>query len=159
MRNLTRMGAMAAGLILSCALIAQGAAKLLTADPLTGLPLYPATDSRLHLGNQPTQLPESTVCRSKMQGDFYSVYDSKVDATVAWYSSRLSGFKKTHAYAAGRSQDTFYNSDGTMTVSISGTGGKEGENTDTYSVLYGRFQPGIPEKTILGLNQQKQVCP
>jgi hypothetical protein len=159
MRNMTRIGAISAGLMLSLALIAQGSVKLLTADPLTALPLYPATDSRLHLGNDPTQLPESNVCKSKMQADFYSVYDSKVDATLAWYASRLSGFKKTHAYAANRSQDTFYNSDGTLIVSITGSVGKDGENTDTYSVLYARFQPGLSEKMIQGMNQQKIVCP
>jgi hypothetical protein len=133
-------------------------AKLLTTDPLTNLPLYPATDSRLHLGNEPTQLPVSTICQSKMEADFYSVYDSKVEATVAWYAAHLAGFKKTHAYAAKRSQDTFYKSDGTVIVSITGSVGNDGENTDTYSVLYAHFQPPISEKTILGMNQQKLVC-
>ena len=142
-----------------CAPIAGGAPKLLTEDPLTGLPLYPATDSRLHLGNEPTRLPDSDVCKSKMQGDFYSIFDSKVDVTLAWYGSHLQGFKKTHAYAAGRSQDTFYNSDRTLVVSVTGSAGKEGENTDAYSVLYARFSPGLSEKTILGMNQQKMVCP
>ncbi len=141
------------------ALTAQGGTKLLTADPLTGLPLIPATDSRLHLGNAPTQLPESQVCKSKMQADFYSVFDSKVDATVAWYSAQLTGMKKTHAYAANRSQDTFYKADGTVVVSITGSPGKDGENTDTYAVVYMVYQPGLAEKTILGINQQKVVCP
>jgi hypothetical protein len=138
---------------------AHGGTKTLTADPLTGLPLYPATDSRLHLGNQPTRLPESQVCKSKMQADFYSVFDSKVDATLAWYSGQLTGFKKTRAYAANRSQDTFYKADGTIVVSVTGSPGKEGENTETYSVLYALFQPGLAEKTILGMNEQKVVCP
>jgi hypothetical protein len=138
---------------------ARAGTKLLTTDPLTRLPLYPATDSRLHLGNEPTQLPESSVCKSKMQADFYSVYDSRVDVTLAWYATHLHDFKKTHAYAANRSQDTFYKSDGTVIVSVTGSDGKEGENTDTYSVLYARLEPGLPEKTIVSLNQQKIVCP
>jgi hypothetical protein len=133
--------------------------KLLTADPLTGLALYPATDSRLHLGNEPTRLPDSYVCKSKMQADFYSVYDSKVDATLSWYTAQLPDFKKTHAYVANQSQDTFYKADGTVAVSVTGTVGKAGENTDTYSVVYFRFQPGLPEKAIVSLNQQKLVCP
>ncbi len=141
------------------ALSAKGGTKTLTADPLTGLPLIPSTDSRLHLGNEPTRLPESQVCKSKMQADFYSVFDSNVDATVAWYSSQLTGMKKTHGYAANRSQDTFYRADGTVVVSITGSPGKEGENTDTYAVLYMVYQPGLSEKTILGMNQQKVVCP
>jgi len=141
------------------ALTAYGSPKLLTSDPLTGLPLYPATDSRLHLGNEPTVLPESTVCKSKMQADFYSIYDSKVDATVAWYSAHLSGFKKTHAYAANRSQDTFYKPDGTLVVSVTGSPGKDGANTDAYSVVYAHFQPGLSERALITLNQQKVVCP
>jgi hypothetical protein len=94
-----------------------------------------------------------------MQVDFYSVYDSKVNATLAWYDAHLPGFKKTHAYAASRSQDTFYKTDGTVLVSVTGSPGKEGENMDTYSVLYARLQPGLPGKTIVALNQQRVVCP
>jgi hypothetical protein len=148
-----------AWLALAITLTASGGPKLLTSDPLTGLPLYPATDSRLHLGNEPTVLPESTVCTSKMQADFYSIYDSKVDATVAWYGAHLSGFKKTRAYAAERSQDTFYKPDGTLVVSVTGSPGKDGENTDSYSVVYARFQPGLSERAVITLNQQKVVCP
>jgi hypothetical protein len=136
------------------ALIAGGNTKLLTADPLTQLPLYPATDSRLH----PTRLPESTVCGSKMRADFYTVYDSKVDVTLGWYSAHLPGFKRTHAYAANRSQDTFYNPQATLAVSVTGSSGKADENTETYSVVYTRFQPALTEKAIISLNQQKVVC-
>jgi hypothetical protein len=143
-------------LVLGLAILTHAAT--LTRDPLTGLPLYPATDSRLHLGNEPTRLPESNVCQSKMQTDFYSVFDSKVDVTVAWYTAHLKGFRRTHAYAANRSQDTFYKPDGTILVSVTGDPGKAGENTNTYSVLYARLQPGISEKTIISLNQQKIVC-
>jgi hypothetical protein len=93
-----------------------------------------------------------------MQADFYSVYESKVDATLAWYGAHLPGFKKTHAYAANRSQDTFYNSERTLAVSVTGSSGKTDENTETYSVVYSRFQPALPEKAIIGLNQQKVIC-
>ncbi len=159
MRTISCLGSLVAMLIFSFVFAARGGTKLLTTDPLTGLPLHPATDSRLHLGNEPTQLPESQVCKSKMQVDFYSVYDSKVNATLAWYDAHLSGFKRTHAYAANRSQDTYYKIDGTVLVSVTGSPGKEGENMDTYSVLYVRLQPGLPEKTIVALNQQRVVCP
>ncbi len=145
--------------LVSCVvLFAGGNSKLLTADPLTKLPLHPATDSRLHLGNDPTRLPVSNVCGSKMQADFYTVYDSKLDATLVWYGAHLPGFKKTHAYAANRSQDTFYNSEGSLAVSVTGSSGKADQNTETYSVVYSRFQPALPEKAIIGLNQQKPVC-
>lgn len=145
-------------LVLSFAFFARGGTKLLTTDPLTGLPVYPATDSRLHLGNEPVRLPGSSVCKSIMQADFYPVYDSKVDATLAWYDTHLHGFKQTHAYAANRSQDTFYNAKGTIAVSVTGSASKEGDNTDAYSVVYERFQPSLTEKTIISLNQQKVVC-
>ena len=157
-RNMKPSIIVAIALVLCFVVIAGGNAKLLTADPLTNLPLYPATDSRLHLGNDPTRLPESNVCGIKMQADFYTVYDSKVDATLVWYGAHLPGFKKTHAYAANRSQDTFYNPEGTLAVSVTGTSGKADEITETYSVVYSRFQPALREKAIIGLNQQKVIC-
>ena len=135
--------------------IAGGNTKLLTVDSLTNLTLDPATDSPLHLGNDPTRLPESNVCGSKMQADFYTIYDSKVDVTLLSYAAHLPGFKRTHAYAATRSQDTFYNSEGTLAVSVTGSSGKADENTETYLVVYSRFQPALTEKEIIGLNQQK----
>jgi hypothetical protein len=144
-------------LVLGLALPAGGAP--LTSDPLTGLPLHPATDSRLHLGNEPTRLPVSTVCGSTMRADFYSVFDSTQDAIVAWYAARLKGFRRTHAYAANRSQDAFYNADGTIVVSVTGVPGGIGENAGTYSILYARLDPGLPEKVITSLNRQRVVCP
>jgi hypothetical protein len=143
---------------LSLTLLANGSPKTLTTDPLTNLPVYPATDSRLHLGNDPTRLPDGHLCKSTMQMDFYAVFDSKVDATVAWYAAHLNGFKKTHAYVNNRSQDTFYNADGTLVVSITGEPGKSDENTETHGLVYARFHPAISEKTILGMNQQTVVC-
>jgi len=136
--------------------LSAGAATL-TTDPLTGLPLDPATDSR-HLGNEPIRMHDSQFCKSKMQGEFYSGVDSKVDATVAWYAAHLAGFHKAHAYAGGRSQDSFYNDTGTLVVFVTGSPGKEGENTDAYAVTYYRLEPGLPAKTILSFTQQKVTC-
>jgi hypothetical protein len=136
--------------------LSAGAATL-TTDPLTGLPLDPATDSH-HFGNEPVKMNDSQICKSTMQGDFYSNVDAKVDATVAWYSAHLAGFHKAHAYAAGRSQDAFYNDAGTILVYVTGSAGKEGENTDAYAITYYRFQPALPAKTILSFTQQKIVC-
>ena len=136
--------------------LSAGAATL-TTDPLTGLPLDPATDSR-HLGNEPMRMHDSQICKSKMQGEFYSGVDSKVDATVAWYAAHLAGFHKAHAYAGGRSQDSFYNDAGTLVVFVTGSPGKEDENTDAYAVTYYRLEPGLPAKTILSFTQQKVTC-
>ena len=138
--------------------ISANSAPIDKTDPLTGLPLYPATSNVVDPGD-PMKLPETTICKSKMQTDFYSVYDAKVDATLAWCAAHLQGFKQTHAYADGRSQDAFYNSDGTILVSVTGSRGKEGENTATYSISYKKFTPGISETTILGMKERKIVCP
>ncbi len=53
---------------------AAGQAKVLTNDPLTGLPLIPATVVVQSAGNEPVKMPDSRVCKSKMQGDFYSLF-------------------------------------------------------------------------------------
>lgn len=151
-------------ILIFCFANAAGQGKLLTSDPLTGLPLITATDSGKHIPNlaytynEPTQMPDSQVCKSKFQGNFYSLYDIKVDTAVAWYSSHLSGFKKVSGYESERSQIAFYNSDRTVLVIITGGKGSRGENTNAYSVAYERYQPGIPEKTINSLTQGKIVC-
>jgi hypothetical protein len=136
----------------------SAASKTLTIDSLTGLPIIPMPDP-LQPGNEPTKLPDGRICKSKMQSDFYSPNSIRVDATRAWYSAHLSDFKVTHGYASGRSQSTFYNADGSLIVSVTGSPGKEEENTETFGIVYAKFQPGIAEKTILGMNLQKIVCP
>jgi hypothetical protein len=123
-----------------------------TTDVLTGLPLFPGSGA-------PVKIPGARWCKSAMQANFYKVSDSTVMAAAAWYASHLRGFKKTHAYASGRWDDTFYNSSGTLFVLIMGNPGTEGENTQTYAVTYYRVQPGVSERSIIGLNQQKVVCP
>ena len=44
-------------------------------DPLTGLPLIPATVQFKNVGNEPDKLPDGQVCKSKGQGNFYSLSD------------------------------------------------------------------------------------
>jgi hypothetical protein len=136
---------------------AEGNATL-TSDPLTGLPLIPSTDSRLHLGNAPKRMPDMNICKSKLQIDFYSLNDGKTDETVAWYAARLSGFRKTRTYWNQRSQHTFYKPDGSMIVTIVGSRGAEGADTDAFAVSYLLAQPGMSEKTIVSMNSQKIVC-
>ena len=129
-----------------------------TTDPLTGLPPIPAGPTHL-FGKQPTEMPSSTICKSKFQGNSYHSIVAKVDATVAWYSAHLPGFKKIHGYSGDRSQDAFYKPDGTLLVIITGSHGKDGENTDTYSVSYEKYEPGLSEKTITGLTRGNLTCP
>ena len=49
---------------------AAAQAKKLTSDPLTKLPLIAATYGGPFANNAPDKLPDSQVCRSKMQGNF-----------------------------------------------------------------------------------------
>jgi len=146
-----------AAVIAFCLATAAGQAKVLTNDPLTGLPLISATDSGKHIGG-PTQMPDYQICKSKFQGNFYSLFNIKVDAAAAWYSSHLSGFKKVSGYASERSQTAFYNSDGTIVVIVTGDKGAQGENTNAYAVAYERYQPGLSEKAITALTRGNIVC-
>ena len=137
---------------------ATGQGKLLSNDPLTGLPLFPGTDSGMHTGNEPVKMPDTPVCKSKKQAVFYKIYKMKTDDAVTWYSLHLSGFKKVQGYDSSRAQIAFRNSDGTILVIVTGEPGARGENTAAYSVAYERFQPGISEKTVTGLTFGKLVC-
>jgi hypothetical protein len=46
------------------------------------------------------------------------VMGEKVDVVVDWYAKHLAGFKKYQAVTDHRSQDTFFNSDGTQEVTV-----------------------------------------
>ncbi|HEY2712750.1 MAG TPA: hypothetical protein VGI60_09575 [Chthoniobacterales bacterium] len=151
--------------IFSCAVIfgfalvvSANSASTEKTDSLTGLPLYPAVSNRVDEG-KPVKLPEVTICQSKMETNFYSVYDAKIDATLAWCVAHFQGFKQVHGYSDGRSQNAFYNSDGTILVSVTGSVAKEGENTATVSISYKKFNPGLSQTTILGMKDRKIVCP
>jgi len=142
---------------------AAGQGKVLTNDPLTGLPLIPATA----IAKKPVKMPDGQVCKSKMQGNFYSLFSPtsyfskqtiKVSEVVAWYASHLSGFNKVNGYESRRSQTVFYSSDRTILIIVTGNPGATGEDTDAYSVGYERYQPGLSEKTITSLTQGKIAC-
>jgi hypothetical protein len=143
--------------LLALTLSAPAANKTLTNDPLTGLPIV-STPDQFHRGNEPTVLPDTKICGSNAKMNFYSLKGIQVDATVAWYAAQLAGFKKTRAWASERSQDTFYKPDGTMIVSITGDPAPKGQNTDVYGLVYGKFEPGLSEKAIIGMNTQNVVC-
>jgi hypothetical protein len=143
--------------LLGLTLSAPAGNKTLTIDPLTGLPIVSSPD-RLHLGNEPTVLPVTKICKSDAKMNFYSPNDIKVNATVAWYAAQLTGFKKTHGSHDNRSQDTFYKPDGTMIVSITGERGTDVQDGDVHGIVYGKFEPALAEKTILGMNTQNIVC-
>jgi hypothetical protein len=134
---------------------AQTKFKVLTTDPLTGLPVSPATDSGKGYGNSPDPLPASNVCKSKLEGEFYLLYRTTTDATAAWYSQNLKGFKMAKGTESGRVQVVFSKPDGSVLVIVTGSH----DSPDAYSVAYERYTPGLSEKTILGVPQGKIVCP
>jgi hypothetical protein len=153
---------MAAAMAALCSVSAAAQATHLTSDPLTGLPLIPATDpSRSgakispemakYMGNAPTPMPRARICKSAYQGNFYTTTNSTLDATVAWYTSHLTGFKKTQN-AAG-STIVFANGDRTAVVIVMG---KPGGDTD--SVAYERYQPGLSAKTIASMTQGRSIA-
>jgi len=127
-------------------------------DPLTKLPL-PTAGAAILLYDNPNRLDDVPICKSKSTMNFYSGRKGTVSAAIAWYTSQLAGFKHVHGIGSGRSQDTFYNSGGTLIVSITGKPGTEGQDTDVYSIIYGTIQPGANDKVIAGMNVQKVVCP
>jgi hypothetical protein len=148
--------------LLVCLPIASGQAKILTNDPLTGLPLIPATDSAKKVGNEPVKMPEGTLCKSKMQGDFYLLYNYfskdniKLTDAIAWYTSHLSGFRRVET--ANHAQTFFYNSDGTILVIVTSEKGAADGVALARAAAYERYQPGISEKTITGMTQNQIVC-
>jgi hypothetical protein len=144
-----------AALALLCMALMAGAQtppKLLTADPMTGLPLSPSTNTGW--GNNPDPLPASNVCKSKLQGEFYLLLHTTTDAAAAWYTQNLKDFKMAKGSESGRVQVVFSNSDGTVLVIITGAA----NSPNAYSVAYQRYTPGLSAKTLAGVPQGKIVC-
>jgi hypothetical protein len=147
-----------------CLSNAAGQAKVLTNDPLTGLPLTPASVVAKDAGNAPVKMPDGHVCKSKMQGDFYTLFNYfskgniKYSEAISWYSAHLPGFKKVQGSQSKTTQTALYNSDGTVVVILTSEFGPQDENTKTHGVAYERYQPGLSEKTITSLTQEKIVC-
>jgi hypothetical protein len=142
-------------LVALCMALAAGAQtkpKLLTTDPLTGLPLSPSTDTGW--GNNPDPLPDSNVCKSKLHGEFYLLFHTTTDAAAAWYAQNLKDFKMAKGTESGRTQVVFSKSDGTVLVIITG----DHNSPNAYSVAYQRYTPGLSEKTIAGVPQGKILC-
>ncbi|HEY2819912.1 MAG TPA: hypothetical protein VGJ06_02625 [Candidatus Acidoferrum sp.] len=142
-------------LCMALATSAQTKSKVLTTDSMTGLPLSPATDAGRNVGNAPDPLPESNICKSKLQGQFYLLYNTTTDAVAAWYSQNLKGFKMAKGTHAGRAQVVFSKPDGTVLVIVTGNH----ESPGAFSVAYERYTPGLSEKTVAGVPQGNIVCP
>lgn len=146
-----------------CVAMAAGQVKVLTNDPLTGLPLLPASESAKKTGNAPVKMPDGSVCKTKMQGNFYKVYDyfakdniKQADA-ITFYTAHLPGFKKGESSDHGMT--IYSNADGTIVVIVIAQLKTSDGIARTSSVSYERYQPGISEKTIASFLQKRIVCP
>jgi hypothetical protein len=136
-------------------LAAQGG-KMLTSDPLTGLPIPPSED-KFHTGNAPEVIDAHQMCKSKAEMNMYSLSGIKMNATVAWYESKLAGFKKDVSYD-GAQEVLFYKPDQTIAVGIMSKKAPQGSDANVDSIVYMKFTPGLKEKEILGLNSHHLVC-
>jgi hypothetical protein len=116
-------------------------------DSLTGLPIYPGV-------TDPGSLPESDFCGKRMQKDFYIVMGGRIDGVTKWYASHLAGYHKYHAVTDGRSQDTFFNPNGSTEVTVTAT--KAG--SAVYSISYGRFEPGLTAREMIWFSQSRKTC-
>jgi|HubBroStandDraft_5_1064220.scaffolds.fasta_scaffold724045_1 hypothetical protein len=148
---------MAAAILIGISAMASSYSGGPATDSLTHLPL-PDAASTLILAGDPMPLPNVPVCKSTATMNFYTARSGRVDAAIAWYTANLKGLKHAHGYGSGRSQDTFYSSDGTVIVSITGTPAAQGQNSDVYSIIYGAIKPGASEKAIIAMNMQKVDC-
>jgi hypothetical protein len=132
------------------------AGKTLANDPLTGLPIIPSEDP-LHLGNEPQAIDPSNICKSRVETDFYSLNGIKMDATVAWYAQKLTGFKKTEANVRDSVHVMFYKPDRTVVVQIVSQP-LPGKEAVVHGITYSKLTPAPDEKMISGMNTGKIVC-
>ena len=70
-----KRAAVVASIVVLAMTNAAGQAQVHTTDLLTGLPLNPATVIAPNAGNDPVKMPDGRVCKSTMQGNFYSLYN------------------------------------------------------------------------------------
>jgi|SRR5580698_9506531 hypothetical protein len=145
------------GTSVTLALILAGSAfGAETTDAVTGLPL-PDAASGMKL-DSPMKLPSSQVCKSTHTIDFYSPSGIKTSAALAWYGSHLQGFRHLHGYGAGRSQDIFVNTDGSLYVGVTGSPANDGVDTEVYAISYASLKPGLSDKTLKGMLSQNMTC-
>jgi hypothetical protein len=125
-------------------------------DPLTKLPLPTAADAVQVAA--PMKLPDATVCKSAMRGNYYSDVTGNIDAVVAWYAAQLKDFRPAHGYAMDRAQHAFYNSTGTQVVVVTGNRAPAGQNTGVFAVAYEQYEPGLTQKQIVAIASGNIDC-
>ncbi len=93
-----------------------------------------------------------------MEGSFYIVMSGKgekVKLVAAWYTKHLKSFHAYNANTDGRSQNTFFNQDGTKEVTITSS---RGDGDEVFSVSYATFRPGLSLQEMASFNQGKRPC-
>jgi hypothetical protein len=142
--------------VVAGALSAGSGGRTLTNDPLTGLPIPPSED-KFNLGNEPTVIDPTQMCKSTMKSDFYSPNGIKMKATAAWYGPKLPGFKKVEGWHNSTSI-VFYKPDRTVVVALTGMAAPQGQDSNVHGIVYATLTPALSEKAIAGFTTGNVDC-
>ena len=131
------------------------AARAAATDPVTGLPVYPGFYT-------PDMLPDAAVCGKAVTMSFtaatltMTLRTGEVGsaAVIAWYKSKLPAARHFHAVDGTRSQDTFFASDGSKQLTITG----KPNSATVYSISFGAFHPALSASEMASFNTGKQIC-
>lgn len=110
--------ARALGLSIVLVIGAAGGARAATTDPLTRLPLYP--------GMEYLSASSEGVCGTTVREATYDPRQGNLTTVDRWFAAHLAGFKILHGTHRNYPYDVFINSDGTLSVSILGSGPNRG---------------------------------
>jgi hypothetical protein len=124
-------------------------AEHLTQDPLTQLPLPAITEGML--GNSPSEMTPATVCKSAYRGNLYILVNATLESAVAWYAGALKGFR--HIESANHLTHVF--SDAQRSIIVIVMGRADGKAN---SAAYEKYEPGLSEKTLLGIVKKSVDC-
>ena len=103
------------------------------------------------LGNAPTEMPPASVCKSKYRGNYYELMNATLENAVAWYVGNLKGFR--HIESADHSTHVFSDAQRSLIVIVMGKAGGEAGK-----VAYEKYEPGLSEKTLLGIVKHSVDC-
>jgi hypothetical protein len=98
--------------------LAAGGAGAASIDPLTRLPIYP--------GMEYVSASSEGVCGTMIREATYSPRQGNLTTVDQWFAAHLAGFKRIHGTNRNYPYDVFINSDGTLSVSILGSGPNRG---------------------------------
>jgi hypothetical protein len=120
-----------------------------TQDPLTQLPLRAIADNSL--GNDPTEMPAATICKSQLRGNFYSLSGASLDSAVSWYVGTLEGFRRIQS--ADHSVHAFADAQRSIVVILVGKA-----DGAANTVACEKYEPGLSQRTLQGLTHNSLDC-